>query len=133
MEEQQMVEGSLHRAAEALSEETLGRLLEKLRKKLNLPVGVDAQFTTAWMERNWVVHRFLHDAASTLARPDGLAAVISNLGSRKSVVLKANSQAESIADEYLAQFGADLEEVRNRAERVWAQLYQRPNPAASPG
>ena len=130
-EQQQLTEGSLLSAADALSEVTLGRLLQKLRNKLELPVGVDAQFTAAWKERNWIVHRFLQGSANTLGQPGGLSTVVADLRSRKATIREANHQAELIADEYLAQFRMDLEQLQNNAELRLAQLYPRPTPAAS--
>ena len=123
MEDRDIAEGALEAATLALSEDSLGRLLGKLRRKLDLPVEVDERFTAAWKERNWIVHRFLHDSAQTIALPDGMAKIIPELRRRREVVLRAHADAEAIANEYLAQFGNEFEEAQAQAERIWSGLF----------
>ena len=123
MECSHMAEGAFEAAVLTLSEDTLGTLLRKLRKKLVIPVDVDERFAAALSERNWIAHRFLHDSAQTLAYPDGMAKLLPEIRLRREVVLRAYNDAEAIANDYLAQFGNVFDEAHMQADRIWSNLY----------
>ncbi len=123
MEEAGIAEGSFDSAKQTLSRDTLGRLLSKLRERVELPSDLEDEFNAALKARNWIAHHFVHDTAPEMAHAEGRQDTLMKLAGLKRTVMRADKMANEVLDEYLSQFGPELGVLEASASRVWQDLH----------
>jgi hypothetical protein len=105
---------------ETLSRQTLGQLLQALRKVADIRPDIDAQLGSALEARNFVVHRFAAQVGDDLTLDRNIPDHQRALYERCSLILEANSTAVSVL-QALARLQSD------RSSNVVAKLEQAAN------
>ena len=123
MEEAAMADGSFDSAKQTLSRHNLGRLLDSLGRRVDLPADLENEFNAALKARNWIAHHFMPETALEMAYADGRKRALSKLSGLKRTVMRADKMALEVLDEYLSQFGPELRELEANASRVLQELY----------
>lgn len=101
---------------------TFGQSLRKAQKHGLLPESLDKRLVALASERNWLVHRSMHEDGNSLYTPEGRAAIFSRLDS---FIAEATALRKAIALEmeaFVRSLGLDVEAAEALARLNVARL-----------
>jgi len=103
-------------ALEAANKQTIGALLQDIRKQFPLPSDLADRVWRLKDERNWLIHRLHRENESAIYSPDGATAVFDRIGAIAREIVAVLTDLDGIGDSMMTRHGIDLAKVRQRAE-----------------
>lgn len=102
-------------ALESANRQTLGALLQNIRKQFPLPPDIDDRIWKLKDERNWLVHRLHRENESAIFLQDQAEQVFRRIESIACEIISVMTELDIIGDFLMTKHGFDLLEVKKRA------------------
>jgi hypothetical protein len=102
---------------DSLGTQTLGRLMEEIKKKVGFTDDAVAGLRRALKARNFLIHRFYNERSDLLLKPAGRERALDEMrGKRKSINI-ANHMLTPVIEDLVRLKGIDLDEFRDEIEK----------------
>ena len=102
-------------ALESANRQTMGTLMQNIRKQFPLPPHIDDRIWELKDERNWLVHRLHRENESAVYLLDQAEHVFRRIEAIASEITAVLTELDTIGDSLTSKHGFDLLEVRKRA------------------
>ncbi len=102
-------------ALESANRQTMGTLMQNIRKQFPLPPGIDDRIWKLKDERNWLVHRLHRENESVIFLQDQSEHVFRRIEAIACEISSVMTELNTIGDTLMSKHGFDLLEVRNLA------------------
>jgi hypothetical protein len=103
-------------ALESANRQTIGTLVQNIRKQFPLPPDIDDRIWKLKEERNWLIHRLHRENESAMYLPDQAEQVFRRIESIACEINSVMTELDTIGDSLMTKHGFDLLEVRKLAE-----------------
>jgi hypothetical protein len=107
LEGEQFSDAEFDAVYESLARSTLGPLIAKFRKHIELEEGVEDVLAKALKERNYVVHSFFYDRIESLASPEGRNAGLAYLRTAWRTIAAGVAAVDTIVPKLMLAAGID--------------------------
>ena len=105
-----------HGWMENLSSQTLGRLIEEIKKKVGFTDDAVQTLRQALKARNFLMHRFYHARADRLLSAHGRSEALREIGEKREAINAACAMLDPVLHDLVLHQGIDLEQFRNDVE-----------------
>ena len=105
------------RAFDEEREKMLGRLIERLAKRMRMPSVLRSRLIEAKKLRNWLAHRYFWERAKTILKPDGRDSMISELQEKADSFKALDTELTDFTAELLFRSGVAREEFESNLDR----------------
>lgn len=102
-------------ALESANRQTMGTLMQNIRKQFPLPPDIDDRIWKLKNERNWLVHRLHRENEAAIYSQDQAEQVFRRIESIACEIISVMTELDIIGDSMMTKHGFDLLEVRKRA------------------
>ena len=110
-------------ALESANRQTIGALMQDIRKQFPLPPDIDDRIWKLKDERNWLVHRLHRENESAIYSQDQAEHVFQRIEAIACEIIAVLTELDTIGDSLMTKHGFDLLEVRKRvAENLKAKV-----------
>ena len=104
------------RAFDEEQEKTLGRLIERLAKRMAMSSVLRGRLIEAKKLRNWLAHRYFWERAKDILKPEGRDNMIVELQEKADFFKELDQELTDFAQELLFRAGASREEFESLLE-----------------
>jgi hypothetical protein len=115
-------EGAFEASWDFHSGKALGKLINALRKRIELPEEVDEFLNSGRIIRNEIVHGFMTKNIHRLSHPKGRLEVEAELVSLKLEVKKRDVTVNKMLDALFAKYGFSNADLKRHAGENWVYL-----------
>lgn len=102
-------------ALESANRQTMGALMQNIRKQFPLPPDIDDRIWKLKDERNWLVHRLHRENESTIFFQGQSEHVFQRIEAIACEIIAVLTELDTIGDSLMTKYGFDLSKVRNWA------------------
>lgn len=100
-----------------LSSNTLGRLIEEIKRNVGFNDAAVDGLHKALKSRNFLIHRFYNSRAQLLLSQTGREKVLREIRQKRHAINAANAMLEPVMNDLIALKGIDFEQVRDEIEK----------------
>jgi hypothetical protein len=100
-----------------LGTQTLGRLLEEIKKKVGFTDGAVDGLRKALKARNFLIHRFYNARSELFLSQTGREKALEEIRQKRVAINYANAMLDPVMKDLIALKGIDLEQFRDEIEK----------------
>lgn len=100
-----------------LSSNTLGRLIEEIKRNVGFNDAAVDGLHKALKARNFLIHRFYNARANLLLSQTGREKVLQEIRQKREQINAANAMLDPVMNDLIALKGIDFEQVRDEIEK----------------
>lgn len=101
---------------ENLGTQTLGRLIEEIKKKVGFTDEAVDILRKALRSRNFLIHRFYNARSGWLLNQTGRARALQEISQKRYAINTANAILDPVMNDLIRLKGIDVEQVRNEVQ-----------------
>jgi len=101
---------------ENLGTQTLGRLIEEIKKKVGFTDEAVDILRKALRSRNFLIHRFYNTRSGWLLNQTGREKALQEISQRRSAINTANAILDPVMNDLIRLKGIDVEQVRSEVQ-----------------
>ena len=102
---------------ESLGGQTLGRLLEEIKKKVGFRDEAVQALHKALRARNFLIHRFFNERSDLLLSQAGREKALQEIGRKRGEINLANAMLDPVMNDLIRLKGIDLQQFRSEVEQ----------------
>jgi hypothetical protein len=102
---------------DSLGTQTLGRLMEEIKKKVGFTDHAVDGLRKALRARNFLIHRFYNARSDQFLRQTGREKALKEIREKRKSINSANEMLDPVMNDLISLKGIDLEQFRDEIER----------------
>jgi len=102
---------------EALGSQTLGRLMDEIKKKVGFTDEAVHALRKAQRSRNFLIHRFYNERSKLLLSQAGRKKALSEIHEKRAEINLANALLDPVMNDLIRLQGIDLEQFRSEVQQ----------------
>lgn len=102
---------------ETLGSQTLGRLLEEIKRKVGFRDEAVEALHKALRARNFLIHRFYNERSSLLLSQEGRDRALKEIGRKRAEINLANAMLDPVMNDLVQLKGIDVARFRSELEQ----------------
>jgi len=102
---------------ETLGTQTLGGLIEEIKRKVGFTDDAVEGLRKALKARNFLIHRFYNARSNLFLNPSGREKALSEIRQKRAAINAANAMLDPVMNDLIRLKGIDIEEVRGEIEK----------------
>jgi thermostable 8-oxoguanine DNA glycosylase len=102
---------------ENLGAQTLGRLMEEIKKKVGFTDSAVTSLRKALKARNFLIHRFYNERSDLLLSQAGRERALKEIREKREAINAANAMLDPVMNDLIQLKGIDMKEFRHEVEQ----------------
>ncbi|HBA89430.1 MAG TPA: hypothetical protein DCZ75_16030 [Geobacter sp.] len=102
---------------ESLGSQTLGRLMEEIKKKVGFTDDAVLALRKSQRSRNFLIHRFYNERSDLLLTQAGRDTALAEIRKRRAAINEANAMLDAVMHDLVRLKGIDLEQFKSELEQ----------------
>jgi cell division GTPase FtsZ len=99
-----------------LGNQTLGRLIEEIKRKVGFTDEAVETLRKALRSRNFLIHRFYNARSGLLLNQAGREKALLEIGQKRAAINRANAILDPVMNDLIRLKGIDVEQIKNEIQ-----------------
>lgn len=112
-----LTSAQFHFSMESLASQTLGSLIEEIKKKVGFTDAAVDTLRQALKARNFLVHRFFNARSDQMLSQAGREKALHEIVQKRMAINAANAMLDPVMNDLIRLKGIDFEQVKDEVER----------------